>query len=84
MVRQTPTGLGCNRWKEGCTFGVWREVHGKKLTDNQMRELVQKRRTKVIKGFKKKDGTGTYDARLVLNEEFKVRLEFDNSAKLAR
>jgi DNA topoisomerase III len=78
FVRETPKGAGCSRWQDGCTFSVWREVHGKKLSDSQMKELIQKRRTKVIKGFKKKTGTGTYDARLVINEEFKVRLEFDN------
>lgn len=44
-----------------------------------MKELVKNRVTKeVIKGFKKKDGSGTYDARLMINDEFKVRLSFDN------
>jgi DNA topoisomerase-3 len=80
-VRKTPKGAGCSRWKEGCPFSIWREQYGKKLTDTQIEELVAKRRTKVIKGFKKKDGSGTYDARLILNDEFKVRLEFDNAGK---
>lgn len=80
-VRKTPKGAGCNRWKEGCKFSIWREQYGKKLTDSQIEELFTKRRTKVIKGFKKKDGSGTYDARLVLTDEFKVRLEFDNTGK---
>jgi hypothetical protein len=44
-----------------------------------MKELVEKQRTEVIEGFQKKSGTGTYKARLVLNEEFKVKLEFDNN-----
>lgn len=77
IVRKTPKGAGCSRWKEGCNFSIWKEQYGKKLTDTQIEELLTKRRTKVIKGFKKKDGSGTYDARLVLNDEFKVRLEFD-------
>lgn len=78
-VRQTPKGAGCSRWREGCTFSVWRECYGATLTDDQMKELVKNRVTKeVIKGFKKKDGSGTYDARLMINEEFKVRLSFDN------
>lgn len=80
-IRKTPKGAGCNRWKEGCNFSIWKEQYGKKLTDTQIEELLSKRRTKVIKGFKKKDGSGTYDARLVLNDEFKVRLEFDNPSK---
>ncbi|MBX9720624.1 MAG: topoisomerase C-terminal repeat-containing protein, partial [Candidatus Obscuribacterales bacterium] len=76
-VRETPQGAGCSRWKEGCNFSVWREQYGKKITDSQLKELIEKGRTKVIKGFKKKDGSGSYDARLVLNNEFKVRLEFE-------
>lgn len=81
VVRKTPRGGGCNRWKQGCTFSIWRETYGKELTDKDMQELVEKGRTELIQGFKKKDGSGTYDARLVLNNEFKVRLEFDNSAR---
>ncbi|MBK9769560.1 MAG: DNA topoisomerase 3 [Candidatus Obscuribacter sp.] len=81
VVRQTPKGAGCNRWKEGCTFSIWREQRGKSLTDNQIKELVENRQTKVIKGFKKKDSNETYDARLVLNDDFKVVLE--GSAALA-
>ncbi|MBY0550170.1 MAG: DNA topoisomerase 3 [Candidatus Obscuribacterales bacterium] len=78
VVRETPKGAGCNRWREGCTFSVWREVAGKALSDAQLKELIVKGRTKVIKGFKKKSGTGTFEAKLVLNEEFKVKLEFDS------
>lgn len=75
-VRKTPKGAGCSLWQDGCNFTIWRECFGKKLTDGQIRELVEKKRTKVIKGFKKKSGDGTYDARLIINEEFKVRLDF--------
>lgn len=77
-VRPTPKGAGCSRWREGCTFSVWREVSGVPLTDEQMKKLVAEGRTDVIKGFKKKNGTGNFDARLVINSEFKVRFEFDN------
>ncbi len=77
VVRPTPKGAGCNRWKEGCTFNIWREQRGKSLTDAQIKDLVENRCTKVIKGFKKKDGSGTYDARLVVNEEGKVEVSFD-------
>ncbi len=81
MVRPNSKGVGCNRWKEGCTLFIWREQYGKALTDDQIKELVEKKRTEVIKGFLRKDGSGTYDARLVINDQFKVRLEFDNTPK---
>jgi DNA topoisomerase-3 len=77
VVRINAKAAGCSRWKEGCKFTIWREQFGKKLTDSQIEELLEKRKTKEIKGFKKKDGSGTYDARLALTDDFKVRLEFD-------
>lgn len=82
-VRQTPKGAGCSRWREGCTFMIWREQYGKELTEENTKDLLEKKRTEVIKGFQKKSGTGTYDARLILNDEFKIRLEFDNSTPAA-
>jgi DNA topoisomerase-3 len=76
-VRKTKMGAGCSRFKDGCTFSVWREVNGKKLTDDHFRQLVTDGRTALIKGFKKKDGTGTYEARLAVSGEFKIKLEFE-------
>lgn len=76
-VQLSPKAAGCSRWKEGCKFTVWREQYGKKLTDGQMSDLIENRCTKTIKGFKKKDGSGTYSARLALMSDFKVRLDFD-------
>lgn len=79
FVRQTPKGAGCNRWKEGCNFTVWREVYGKELTDGQIKELVQNKVTKPIKGFKKKDSAEKFESKLILGDDFKVRLEGSNS-----
>ncbi len=77
IVRETKKGAGCSRWQEGCKFMIWREQFGKKLTDRQMEELIEEGETKKIKGFKKKDGSGTYDAKLELTPDFKVRPVFD-------
>jgi DNA topoisomerase-3 len=83
-VRKTIKGAGCSRFREGCNFSVWGQVNGKKLTDEHIRQLVTKSRTGLIKGFKKKDGTSTYDACLVLTDDFKVRLEFDGHSRAAK
>ena len=56
---------------------IWREQFCKKLTDRQMEELIEEGETKKIKGFKKKDCSGTYDAKLELTPDFKVRPVFD-------
>jgi DNA topoisomerase-3 len=77
-VRFTPKGAGCSRWKDGCNFSIWREQYGKELKDAHIKELIENRKTKLIKGFKKRDGSKKYDAFLVLNDELKVRPEFSN------
>ena len=83
-VRKTIKGAGCSRFKEGCNFFIWDQINGKTLTDEHIRQLVTKGCTGLIKGFKKKDGTATYDARLVLTHDFKVCLEFEGHAKAAK
>lgn len=83
-VRKTIKGAGCSRYTEGCKFSIWRQINGKNLTDKHIQQLVMKGRTGVIKGFKRKDGTRTYDACLVLTDDFKVRLDFEGHAKAAK
>jgi DNA topoisomerase-3 len=84
VVRKTVKGAGCSRFSEGCNFAVWGQINGKKITDEHIRELIAKGRTGLIKGFKKKVGTATYDACLVLTDDFKIRLEFESHAKAAK
>jgi DNA topoisomerase-3 len=76
VVRKTKMGAGCSRFQEGCNFSIWREMNGKKLTEEHVRQLVINGRTALIKGFKKKDNSGTYDAHLTVSDQFKVKLEF--------
>ncbi len=83
-VRKTIKGAGCSRFKEGCNFSIWRQVNGKTLTEEHIRQLITKGRTEFIKGFKKKDRSATYDARLVLTDDFKVRLEFEGHARATK
>jgi DNA topoisomerase III len=39
-------GWGCSRWREGCSFVVWFETAGKRLTAAQLRDLVVKGKTR--------------------------------------
>jgi len=39
-------GWGCSRWKEGCTFVLWFETAGRKLTVSQVEQLVHKGKTR--------------------------------------
>ena len=38
-------GFGCNRYREGCDFVVWKEMASKKLTQTQIQTLIAKGKT---------------------------------------
>lgn len=66
---------GCNRWNDGCDFRLPFVFMEKKLSDNQIKRLVEKKATTRLKGFvsngKKVDGV------LKLTDSFNV--EFENA-----
>ena len=68
-------GFGCNRYRQGCNFVVWKEIAGKKLTEKQIQTLIAKGKTGVIKGFKSRKGN-KFDARLKLGPEYKAAFDF--------
>ena len=55
----------CSARQEGCKFLVGK-VFGKEITEAQIKKLVQKGKTDIIKGFKSNKGI-EFDARLILN-----------------
>ncbi len=65
-VRRSKIGYGCTGWKkegDGCNFTLWSKQFGKELTEAQMKQLLEKKKTGIIKGFQKKAG-GTFDCAL--------------------
>ncbi len=50
------TRFGCNQFKQGCTFAIPFEFMGKKISDNQIKRLVDKGSTVKLKGFKTPQG----------------------------
>lgn len=61
-LRSNRGGFFCD-----CGLSLYRKVKEKTLTDKQLEDLATKGHTKVIAGFKKKDGD-TFSARLVLDK----------------
>ena len=73
-------GVGCTGYKEGCKFSINGVVAGKKLTESQVKALINDGETKLIKGFKSKAGK-TFDAKLKLvknpdGPDFKIQFVF--------
>lgn len=74
-VREFPKSFSCSRWREGCGFTIWKIVAKKKLSESQVKTLMNTKRTGLIKGFKSKAGK-PFEAYLSLNKEGKVEFEF--------
>ena len=67
------TAFGCARFREGCQFRLPAEILGKKLTDSQVKSLLSKGRTQLIKGFV--TGAGEkLDGALVLDKNLRPEL----------
>jgi DNA topoisomerase-3 len=75
-VRDFPKSFSCSKWKEGCGFTIWKIVAQKKLSDSQIKSLMNSKKTDLIKGFKSKAGK-PFEAYLFLNKEGKVEFEFN-------
>lgn len=66
---------GCNGYRNGCKFTI-NKICGKLLTEKQVQTLLEKGKTARIKGFKKKDGKELPSARVVLNQDGSISLDF--------
>lgn len=74
-LRMGDKNVYCTGYKDGCDFGIWKMVAGKKLTDKQLSDLITKGQTGKIAGFKSKAGKA-FSAALVLDKEFSVEFKF--------
>jgi DNA topoisomerase III len=80
-VVETKKAYSCSAWKKsGCDFAIWKQVSGKRLSENQAKQLLTRGHTGPLKGFKSRAGK-PYAAALKLDGEHKVRLDFDNHRK---
>ena len=76
-VVKNKRGHGCSNWRGGCKFQLWDSpICGKKLTQANVRQLLKKGETNLIKGFTSKRTGKKFDAKLVLVEGGNGKLEF--------
>ena len=74
-IRENSKAYGCTGYKDGCSFVIWKEIAGNKITSSQAKALLEKGITSKIKGFKSKSGK-SFDAYLKL-EDGKVAFSFE-------
>ena len=65
--------------QEGCDFSLFIEQRGHLLTDTEIAKLLRYRKTDPVT-LKSKDGK-SYQAMIILNDQFKTGIEFANNGK---
>ena len=82
-IVQTPFGFGCANYSkdnpDSCRFSIGK-IAGVKLKEAQVKELLIKKKTEVIKGFVAKTGM-MFDAPLKLTEDGQVTFDFPEKPK---
>lgn len=66
--------------EQNCDFVIFHTMCGKKISEANIRELLEKGKTGVIKGFTSKKGNN-FDAHLKFDESYKVVFEFPEKKK---
>ncbi|MEY4522381.1 MAG: hypothetical protein RIT10_1566 [Bacteroidota bacterium] len=66
--------VGCSNYKE-CGFKIPFELLGKKLTESQLIDLIQKGKTGSIKGLSIPGKSESISGKIVLDEQFNIGLE---------
>ena len=66
---------GCEK-RKSCGFKIWKTISGKSLPEGAVLSLLDLGHTAKLKGFKKKDGKGKFDAALVMNDDFTLSFKF--------
>ena len=80
MLKKGKNAWGCSDWKEGCRFIIPFEFMEKKLTEAQIKRLVDKGKTTLIKGFKHEEET--VDGFLELTSDYKINFTEAEPEKL--
>ena len=65
---------------DDCDFHIFREVCGTYLSEDNIRDLITKGRTPMLKGLTSKAGK-KFNARLVLQEDSSTKFEFEQKRK---
>lgn len=66
---------GCDQFKSGCDFIIWKTIAGKNITEAVAKQIVSKGRSSLIKNFTSRTGN-KFDAFLKLDDGHKVVFEF--------
>ncbi len=83
-LKENSKAVYCSRWNQdpACPFTVWKTIAGKTLTELQMKRLLQKGQTGLLRGFRSKQKK-SFSANLILKDG-KVEFEFNSEPEIRK
>lgn len=78
-MKKSKKGAYCSNFKNEnnkCEFFIFKNIASKNLTNKQLKDLVNKGETSLIKGFKSKSNR-SFSARIILNKDYKTGFKFE-------
>lgn len=75
----TQKAISCTKDSEDCSFFLLKEISSKKLSEKNIKDILTKKETSLIKNFKSKAGK-SFDAKLKV-ENGSVKFQFNNKRK---
>ena len=83
-LKENSKAIYCSHWNQdpACPFTVWKTIAGKTLTELQMKRLLQKGQTGLLRGFRSKQKK-SFSANLVLKDG-KVEFKFDSTSEIRK
>jgi len=81
LIKENSKAVYCSHWnqKPPCPFSVWKTIAGKNLTELQLKRLIEKGQTGVIRGFRSKQKK-SFSANLILKNG-KVEFQFESTTE---
>lgn len=79
-ITENSRAFGCERFRDGCGFTIWKTIAGHRLTDSEVRSLIADGRTGRIDGLRSKAGR-SFAAVLRLDDSGKVGFDFDAGSR---
>lgn len=77
-VMNYPKSYGCEGWKDGCKFTIWKVISGAKISEKEAQHIMKNKKSHLIKSFKSKAGK-PFSAYLVMNSTGKIEFQFENN-----
>jgi DNA topoisomerase-3 len=77
-IIENTKAYGCDRWRDGCGFTIWKTIAGHRLSKHEVEQLIKQGATDQIDGFSSKAGA-PFSARLRLDDRGRAVLDFTRS-----